>query len=43
MCIFFQYVSSEGCVNMTKCPREIEEIEGVMAGAPWPINNITSR
>ncbi|KAL0297896.1 UNVERIFIED_CONTAM: Xaa-Pro dipeptidase [Sesamum calycinum] len=28
---------SDGCVNMTKCPREIQDIEAVMAGAPWPI------
>lgn len=34
----FQYVTSVGCVNMTKVPREIEEIEAVMGGAPWPIN-----
>ncbi|KAL7096792.1 hypothetical protein ACP275_10G102000 [Erythranthe tilingii] len=32
------YVTCDGCVNMTKCPREIKEIEAVMAGAPWPIN-----
>ncbi|KAL7137526.1 hypothetical protein ABFS83_10G098200 [Erythranthe nasuta] len=32
------YVTCDGCVNMTKCPREINEIEAVMAGAPWPIN-----
>ncbi|KAL6511346.1 hypothetical protein OROHE_020428 [Orobanche hederae] len=31
------YVTLDGCVNMTKCPREIQEIEAVMAGAPWPI------
>ncbi|XP_011093685.1 xaa-Pro dipeptidase [Sesamum indicum] len=31
------YVTSDGCVNMTKCPREIQDIEAVMAGAPWPI------
>ncbi|KAL8463977.1 hypothetical protein ACS0TY_033787 [Phlomoides rotata] len=35
------YVTKEGCVNMTKCPREIKDIEGVMAGAPWPINIAT--
>ena len=33
----FQYVTSRGCVNMTKCPREIKDIEAVMAGAAWPI------
>jgi len=27
---------------MTKCPREIGEIEGVMAGAPWPAKNIST-
>ncbi|XP_073151521.1 uncharacterized protein [Henckelia pumila] len=31
------YVTSDGCVNMTKVPREIQEIEAVMGGAPWPI------
>ncbi|XP_027176161.1 xaa-Pro dipeptidase [Coffea eugenioides] len=31
------YVTSRGCVNMTKCPREIKDIEAVMAGAAWPI------
>ncbi|CAA3022205.1 xaa-Pro dipeptidase [Olea europaea subsp. europaea] len=35
------YVTSSGCVNMTKCPREIQEIEAVMAGAPWPIPKTT--
>ncbi|KAK7251484.1 hypothetical protein RIF29_34731 [Crotalaria pallida] len=29
-------VTASGCYNMTKCPREIQEIEAVMAGAPWP-------
>ncbi|KAJ1408142.1 Peptidase M24 [Sesbania bispinosa] len=29
-------VTAAGCYNMTKCPREIREIEAVMAGAPWP-------
>ncbi|KAJ1438018.1 Peptidase M24 [Sesbania bispinosa] len=29
-------VTAAGCYNMTKCPREIQEIEAVMAGAPWP-------
>lgn len=36
------YVTSNGCVNMSKCPREIKEIEAVMAGAPWPINKTTT-
>ncbi|GAA0166990.1 metalloprotease [Lithospermum erythrorhizon] len=31
------YVTSDGCVNMTKVPRKIHDIEAVMAGAPWPI------
>ncbi|XP_073034499.1 uncharacterized protein [Primulina eburnea] len=31
------YVTSDGCVNMTKVPREIQEIEAVMGGAPWSI------
>lgn len=31
------YVTSNGCLNMTKCPREIKDIEAVMSGAPWPI------
>ncbi|KAL2555234.1 Metallopeptidase M24 family protein [Forsythia ovata] len=35
------YVTSSGCVNMTKCPREIQEIEAVMTGAPWPILKTT--
>lgn len=29
-------VTASGCYNMTKCPREIQEIEAVMAGAQWP-------
>ncbi|OIV93606.1 hypothetical protein TanjilG_04838 [Lupinus angustifolius] len=29
-------VTATGCYNMTKCPREIHEVEAVMAGAPWP-------
>ncbi|KAA8523222.1 hypothetical protein F0562_009645 [Nyssa sinensis] len=33
------HVTSNGCVNMTKCPREVMEIEAVMAGAPWPLKN----
>ncbi|KAL1547730.1 Xaa-Pro dipeptidase [Salvia divinorum] len=36
------YVSCDGCVNMTKCPRAIKDIEAVMAGAPWPINTTTT-
>ncbi|KAJ8568709.1 hypothetical protein K7X08_030931 [Anisodus acutangulus] len=34
-------VTSSGCVNMSKCPRKIEEIEAVMAGVPWPIIKTT--
>lgn len=26
---------------MSKCPREIKDIEAVMAGAPWPIKDTT--
>eukprot|EP00850_Spirogloea_muscicola_P016680 SM000137S00458 [mRNA] locus=s137:229545:242969:+ [translate_table: standard] len=29
-------VTSEGIENMTQCPREIADVEAVMAGAPWP-------
>nr|GEY43791.1 xaa-Pro dipeptidase [Tanacetum cinerariifolium] len=32
-----QYVTSDGCVNMTKVPRKIEDVEAVMGGASWPI------
>ncbi|XP_008793195.2 xaa-Pro dipeptidase [Phoenix dactylifera] len=32
------YVTAEGCKNLTNVPREVWEIEAVMAGAPWPIN-----
>ncbi|KAG6431719.1 hypothetical protein SASPL_109802 [Salvia splendens] len=35
------YVGRDGCVNMTKCPRTLKDIEAVMAGAPWPINTTT--
>ncbi|KAF5788555.1 putative xaa-Pro dipeptidase [Helianthus annuus] len=31
------YVTADGCLNMTKVPRKIEDIEAVMGGAPWPI------
>uniref|UniRef100_A0A2N9J6R7 Uncharacterized protein n=1 Tax=Fagus sylvatica TaxID=28930 RepID=A0A2N9J6R7_FAGSY len=33
-----RHVTASGCKNMTKCSREIWEIEAVMAGAPWPLN-----
>ena len=36
--LLLQHVTASGCKNMTKCPREIWEIEAVMAGAPWPLN-----
>jgi len=29
-------ITDEGFVNYTICPRTIDEVEGVMAGAPWP-------
>ncbi|KAI5022165.1 hypothetical protein ZWY2020_058895 [Hordeum vulgare] len=29
------YVTAQGCKNLTNCPREIWEIEAVMAGMPW--------
>ncbi|CAM8887213.1 unnamed protein product [Rhodiola kirilowii] len=32
------HVTSDGCKNMTNVPREVTEVEAVMAGAPWPIN-----
>lgn len=35
------YVTSNGCLNMSKCPREIKDIEAVMSGAPWPIKKTT--
>ncbi|VFQ59383.1 unnamed protein product [Cuscuta campestris] len=31
-------ITANGCINMTKCPRKIEDIEAVMAGAPWTID-----
>jgi Xaa-Pro dipeptidase len=35
--VFPQYVTAQGCRNLTNCPRETWEIEAVMAGAPWPL------
>ncbi|KAM1047069.1 hypothetical protein COP2_027099 [Malus domestica] len=35
-------VTANGCKNMTKVPREISEIEAVMAGAPWPLDKSSS-
>lgn len=32
------HVTAGGCQNMTKCPRQISEIEAVMTGSPWPLN-----
>ena len=29
-------VTEAGIVNYTLCPRTVDEVEGVMAGAPWP-------
>ncbi|EFJ17439.1 hypothetical protein SELMODRAFT_114689 [Selaginella moellendorffii] len=29
-------VTSDGCENLTNCPREISDVEDVMAGGPWP-------
>lgn len=29
-------VESTGGVSMNNVPRTVEEVEGVMAGAPWP-------
>uniref|UniRef100_A0A8R7JWU1 Peptidase M24 domain-containing protein n=2 Tax=Triticum urartu TaxID=4572 RepID=A0A8R7JWU1_TRIUA len=29
------YMTAQGCTNLTNCPREICEIEAVMAGAAW--------
>ncbi|CAL8172017.1 unnamed protein product [Prunus armeniaca] len=35
-------VTDTGCKNMTKVPREISEIEAVMAGAPWPLDKAST-
>ncbi|KAL5052740.1 hypothetical protein RYX36_033422 [Vicia faba] len=35
-------VTATGCYNMTKCPRKIQEIEAVMAGAPWPVKKTST-
>ncbi|XP_010541025.1 PREDICTED: xaa-Pro dipeptidase [Tarenaya hassleriana] len=34
-------VTVDGCKNMTNVPREVGEIEAVMAGAPWPLKDAT--
>ncbi|CAO2823348.1 unnamed protein product [Amaranthus hypochondriacus] len=36
------HVTSTGCKNMTNVPREIWEIEAVMAGAKWPLNKASN-
>ncbi|KAG5547269.1 hypothetical protein RHGRI_013070 [Rhododendron griersonianum] len=33
------HITANGCVNMTKVPRETWEIEAVMAGQSWPLKN----
>ncbi|KAH7852974.1 hypothetical protein Vadar_031626 [Vaccinium darrowii] len=33
------HVTADGCVNMTKVPRQTWEIEAVMAGQSWPLKN----
>ncbi|MQL80443.1 hypothetical protein Taro_012890 [Colocasia esculenta] len=35
-------VTSQGCKNLTNCPRETWEIEAVMAGARWPLDDSAS-
>ncbi|GLT79053.1 hypothetical protein SLA2020_505630 [Shorea laevis] len=35
-------VTANGSRNMTKVPREISEIEAVMAGAPWPLSKASN-
>lgn len=34
---YLQHVTSDGCVNMTNVPRQVSEIEAVMAGSSWPL------
>lgn len=29
-------VTAAGVDNLTVCPRTVDEVEGVMAGGPWP-------
>ncbi len=31
-------ITSEGCENLTLCPRAIEEVLDVMSGGAWPPN-----
>ncbi|GMN50708.1 hypothetical protein TIFTF001_019838 [Ficus carica] len=35
------HVTATGCKNLTSCPREVQEIEAVMAGAPWPPDKVS--
>ncbi|KAH7285495.1 hypothetical protein KP509_33G031100 [Ceratopteris richardii] len=30
-------ITADGCENLTKCPREIRDVEAVMSGEPWPL------
>ncbi|KAI5080887.1 hypothetical protein GOP47_0004070 [Adiantum capillus-veneris] len=30
-------VTVDGCENLTNCPREVDDVEAVMAGKPWPL------
>src|SRR5688572_10731568 len=30
-------VTANGLENLTKCPRTVEDVEAVMAGAPFPV------
>lgn len=34
-------IIEDGYVNFTKCPREISDIEAVMAGATWDFDTCT--
>ncbi|KAL9274437.1 Xaa-Pro dipeptidase-like protein [Drosera capensis] len=33
------HITASGCINMTKVPRDMLEIEAVMAGSPWPLDD----
>jgi len=35
-------VTDSGAENLTICPRTVEEVEGVIAGAPWPPTSDTA-
>lgn len=41
-CCLWQHVTANGCKNMTNVPREIWEIEAVMAGAAWPLDKASA-